>query len=703
MKKLLFSLIVLVFAVVPASAQNLVVDGDFETPHIEGAAYQAFSLGADIGAWNYSASNDTYGVLLCYDTNSSQPVWRNMYMSDGTQMFHIGESARDNTITQVVSGFTVGAKYELSLAGMNWNDGYLFELGLQVYNADTDSYDLDVVDDMGGPDGPAVRTPGTNQEMPYISHEFNASNTELELSINNPAGAAWTIDDVSIIITGVVVGSTDPTSLDVWENASQGPTSATFSVVLNADPGVNPGDTITVTIDPNSNGNGEDLTVNGSASPIDITFTDTTWDTPQTITVAAIDDIIADGQEEVDFVGFTIVSTDGDPNYDIAVISAVEVTIHDDDSDAVVISKASASVTEGGSGDSYTIELATDPTDPVTIIVAAGEVAISETDSNMVPDPFDCQLTVNGGGSDTLVFTAKEVPQTVTIAAVDDSLFEADPHTIMIRHIVSTTDPIYTDISTDNLSVDIDDNDVRGWSFGDDVALTVNNFSFEDPCLADGGFADFDPCNIIPTHDFYQSGLLTISNPSAAEWATMYKAGHQQAPDGDNILYLDEGEAITETNLDACAYLIEPGPVSYTFEMSVGLPEPNYAGAEARLIVTANDPAPEYRFIDESFTLAGGDLVAGEWVDVKACGVIEADSSPIGGVLSIGVIGSGVHVDNWRLTLGNHPCEDTCFPGGLPIEEGDFDQDCDVDLADVMTLVVHYLNCTQYPECVTGW
>ena len=709
MKKLLVSLIVLMFAAVPVSA-NMVVDGGFELG-IEGNSYDVVLDGEFIGAWEVIATEPT-GVLLCYNTEDIPPyMFWTQYMAEGTQFLHIGESGKMNTIKQTISGFTIGAKYAVSLAAISFSGepGDYYDAGfIRVYNAAAESYDLDEIFD--------ASIVGETAYMLYSTFEFTASNSALDLMIINPSPdydpfpdipepAALTVDDISIVLVGKIVGTTVPTSLDVWENASQGPTSATFSVVINADPGVLPGDIITVTIDPNSNGNGEDLTVNGSTAPIDITFTDTNWDTPQTITVAAIDDTWADGQIEVDEVGFSLVSAIGDPNYDIAIIPSVKVTIHDDDSDAIIVSKTSTSLAEGGAGDSYTIELATDPTDPVTVYVAAGMVPISETDANMVPDTFDCQLTVNGGGSDTLVFTQGSVPQTVNISVVDDSLVEADPHTIIISNIVSTDDVVYSSITADSVSVDIEDNDVRAWSFGDDMALTVNNYSFEDPCLADGGSADFDPCNPIPGHGYWTSDEMKIINPTAGEWATMYKAGHQQAPDGEQVLDM-ANYCGTETAIAECSYLIEPGPVSYSFEATVGVPEPNDSNAYLTFYLSSNDPAEFGRIADPipTFNLSNGDLVAGEWVEIKVCGVVDVDSDFIGGVLSIGVAGNGVQVDNWRLTLGNYPCEgcyqdnptwDLTGPDGVP--------DCKVDLLDFSGFVLDWLECNLYPECVTGW
>ena len=309
-----------------------------------------------------------------------------------------------------------------------------------------------------------------------------------------------------------------------------------------------------------------------------------------------------------------------------------------------------------------------------------------------------------------LVFTQKEVPQTVTIAAVDDSMVETDPHTFIISNIVSTNDAIYSGLSADNVSVDIADDDARSWSFGDDAALVVDNFSFETPALGDGGVQDFNEVNPVPGYEFWTAGELKIVDPTSGEWSAMYKTA-TEAPDGTQILYLDYSEDYpvysgTENAEGVCEYLIEEGPVSYTYEVSVGVPEPNDADAYLTFYVSSNAPGTFGRInvpAADTFSLADGDLVAGEWVDIKVCGVVGAGSPYVGGVLSVGVAGHGVHVDNWRLTVGNHPC-DGCYDDPTA-EEGDLDDDCDVDLADFAIFAGNFLECGVWPDpgCITGW
>ena len=116
-----------------------------------------------------------------------------MAMAEGTQSLHIGESARLNTISQVISDFVVGQTYQISLAACVYGEGYTNANLLQVYNAGTASYDLDTT--FSG----SVRDGSILNDMLYSTHNFTATGTELLLSITNPAGDAMQLDDITII------------------------------------------------------------------------------------------------------------------------------------------------------------------------------------------------------------------------------------------------------------------------------------------------------------------------------------------------------------------------------------------------------------------------------------------------------------------------------------------------------------------------
>ena len=515
------------------------------------------------------------------------------------------------------------------------------------------------------------------------------------------ATVTWdgSVTTIVAITSGTITALNDP--MQVLESDVDG-SAVQFTVELSGDFPVTAGDTITLTIespDPNTGGPNVDLTINDSSSAVELTFTDTTWNIPQTVTVKAIDDaIVDDSYAEVHLVSFSTRSALGDSNYGgtdgsdpdaVPFSGPLGVTVIDDETPSITISKTSVSVSEDGTVDSYTIALQTDPTDTVTVDIIA-----------------DCQATATA----SLTFSAGDTgPKTVTVGAVDDSMVEASLHATTITHVVTTADPGYMDATISDVAVEITDNDARAWSFGDDAVLPITNHSFEDPILSDGGVQDSNSVNPIPGYEYWTAGELNIVNPDAAGWAAMYNAGHQQAPDGDQIVYLENIDPYsgTQAMYSVCEYLVEPGPVSYTFEVTVGVPNggdgsANFTiyvdalNADGSLIARINDPGAD------TFDLSDG-LVEGEWVTLTGCGEIPADSSLIGAGVAFGAAGQDVHMDNLKLTVGNHPCVGCTIALDNELLAMDFNGDCQVTLADFADFAANWMDCYLYPECVTGW
>jgi hypothetical protein len=107
----------------------------------------------------------------------------------------------------------------------------------------------------------------------------------------------------------------------------------------------------------------------------------------------------------------------------------------------IVQSAGNTQVTEGGSTDSYTIVLDTQPT-------------------------ADVVITLNGGtqlspSATTLTFTAANwnVAQTVTVTAINDTIGEG-PHFGAITATSTSTDPIFNGLSIAAVPVTIADNDI---------------------------------------------------------------------------------------------------------------------------------------------------------------------------------------------------------------------------------------------------
>src|SRR5690606_29734639 len=116
--------------------------------------------------------------------------------------------------------------------------------------------------------------------------------------------------------------------------------------------------------------------------------------------------------------------------------------VADDDTPGVVVDPPSPhAVAEGGATSTYSIRLASEPTADVTIAPQAGG-----------------QLTWSVA---SITFTAADwnVPQNVTLVAVDDQVDEPEPHPGTLVHDVTSADAAYQGIPVADVTADIGDND----------------------------------------------------------------------------------------------------------------------------------------------------------------------------------------------------------------------------------------------------
>ncbi len=203
------------------------------------------------------------------------------------------------------------------------------------------------------------------------------------------------------------------------------------------------------------------LVVNGALiSPVLLTFTAGAcpsvgnWCTLQTVTVAAVDDALAETNPGTSRI--TQISTSTDGIFDGLAISDVNASITDNDSPGISVAQSGGStdITEAGGTDSYTLVLTTQPTTNVTVSTA-----------------FDVlQTTINGSGVSPVVltFTAGVCPavgnwctaQAVTVGAANDLFAESSPHTSVITHSAASVDPNYNALVVGAVSAAISDNDV---------------------------------------------------------------------------------------------------------------------------------------------------------------------------------------------------------------------------------------------------
>ena len=294
-------------------------------------------------------------------------------------------------------------------------------------------------EDYAGTSGSVTFTSGqtTKTVTVQVTNDDVSEETEFfGFKISAPQGAdlrgqrSEDVADVGLVDDDAWGVTIDPTSISLDEPASvETAVAGSYTVNLNS----RPTDTVTVAIgggDPAVSLSGDTLTNN------QLTFTTINWNTAQTITVTPVKDDNA--------VGETITLTHTLSGGDYAGIAADSVTINLTDSDArnMVLSKQSLTVTEGdATGVRYTVKLAAQPSDTVTVTISGHEGA---------------DLTLSGTTltNNQLTFTTSNwgTAQTVTVKAGDDD--NADDKSETLAHTAFGGD--YVNVTKD-LPVSITD------------------------------------------------------------------------------------------------------------------------------------------------------------------------------------------------------------------------------------------------------
>ena len=228
----------------------------------------------------------------------------------------------------------------------------------------------------------------------------------------------------------------DPVSVSVNEGGS-----SSYTVVLDTEP------TVTVTVA---------ITAGGdvSTNPASLAFTTSDWNTAQTVTVNASQDV--DGNNDSQ----TLAHAASGAEYD-SVTGDVSVTVIDDDVPGVRISPTALTVPEGGPN-TYTVRLNTQPGGDVVVTVggASGDVSFSGS-----------PLTFTTGNWDT--------DQTVTVNAAQDD--DAAPDAMVtLTHgvtgygsVTSGPDVVVTVAEDDEVGVTVSDGALTVFEKGGTADYTV--------------------------------------------------------------------------------------------------------------------------------------------------------------------------------------------------------------------------------------
>ena len=179
-----------------------------------------------------------------------------------------------------------------------------------------------------------------------------------------------------------------------------------------------------------------------------LTFTSTNYATPQSVTVSAVNDALGEGRHSAKITGYILSPA---TNYLYVEVPSFTAEIEDNDPALLLTeSAASTDVVEGGFTDTYTVSLSTQPTNTVVVIPGGGSAA---------------QYTYSPT-SVTFSTTNYDVPQVITVTAVDDSTVEGY-HTARITHTVTGYNNLPSPYTFTNreqaaptsITANIDDND----------------------------------------------------------------------------------------------------------------------------------------------------------------------------------------------------------------------------------------------------
>jgi hypothetical protein len=261
----------------------------------------------------------------------------------------------------------------------------------------------------------------------------NVTTSLARIRVEGVGSVFYDISNANFSIAGVAGVTVTPTNGLVTTEAGG---TATFTVVLDIAPSGN------VTI-PLSSSDGNE----GTVSPTSLVFTSANWNIPRTVTVTGVDDPLLDGDKLYTIV--TGAATSSDSRYSNFNAADVSVTNLNDDFAGFGVTPVSGLVTtERGGTASFTVQLLSKPTGLVTIPVA----------SNM-PSEGTASTT-----SLTFDATDWDVPKTVIVTGVDDSLVDADKTYTIVLGAATSTDTSYQNLNPPDVSL-------INWN--DDTSVTV--------------------------------------------------------------------------------------------------------------------------------------------------------------------------------------------------------------------------------------
>lgn len=337
----------------------------------------------------------------------------------------------------LISGSTYGATRDFTFTNASWNT--------------TQTVTIRAKDD----------TTAELRHLGYVSHSVVAATSDDTFdAVTIPQVVHIITDNDNAVSANKVQIAESSNNTTVTEAGA----SDTYTVVLSQAPTSD----VVVTLSPNSQ-----LMV----TPATLTFTSGNYNTAQTVTVRAVDDGLYESSPHYGglpaasphygTIAHSAASTD--LAYQGIAIAPVTASITDNDIPGVLVTPSGGStlLAEAGGNDTYTVALTHEPTADVVVTLTP-----------------NAQLDLNGTSALTFTTTGGatpwNVPQTVTLTAVNDGTTE-NTHTAVLAHTVASTDRRFQGISVPSVSASIVDND------GPQVTISHTSGSTE---VTEGGATD---------------------------------------------------------------------------------------------------------------------------------------------------------------------------------------------------------------------
>ncbi|WP_052338717.1 DUF4347 domain-containing protein, partial [Planktothrix prolifica] len=353
--------------------------------------------------------------------------------------------------------------------------------------------------------------------------------------------------------TGIALGTTNQ-SVTITDNDTKGITvtpttvlttteaggNATFTVVLNSQP------TADVTI-PLTSSNSAEGTVDKSS----LTFTAANWNTPQTVTVTGVDDLVVDGNIAYNIV--TAAATSTDTNYSGVNATDVAVSNTDNDTKGITVTPTTGlTTTEAGGNATFTVVLNSQPTADVTIPLTSSNIAEGTIDKT------------------SLTFTTANwnTPQTVTVTGVDDLVVDGNIAYNIVTAAATSTDTNYSGVDATDVAVSNTDNDTKGITVTPTTGLTTTEA---------GGNATFTVVlNSQPTANV----TIPLTSSNTAE-GTIDKSSLTFTTANWNV-----AQTVTVTGVED---LVDDGDIAYNIVTAAATStDANYSGFDASDVAVTN-------------------------------------------------------------------------------------------------------------------